>query len=126
MQELEKARKHLDRRLTSLRANERLRMPPRGWVRAIRDSLGMTAGFLAARMGVSRTRITALEQGEVEATVTLASLRRAAEVMNCTLIYALVPNRPLEQIVRDRALFVAQSVIERVDHTMRLENQAVD
>ncbi|HZZ37352.1 MAG TPA: helix-turn-helix domain-containing protein, partial [Caulobacteraceae bacterium] len=52
--------------------------PPKGWLRAVRDALGMTTKQLARRLGVSQPRVVALEKGEVDESVTLTSLRRAA------------------------------------------------
>ncbi len=43
------ARKSLDRRLAPLRG-EPLIAPPNGWIKAIREALGMTTRQLAARM----------------------------------------------------------------------------
>lgn len=97
--------------------------PPRGWLRAIRDSLGMTTTQYADRLGVSQPRVSALEKGEIEDTVTLATLRRAAEALDCTLVYAIVPNRPLEEMVSERAHSLAATQLDRVRHTMRLEGQ---
>lgn len=99
--------------------------PPRGWLRAIRDALGLTTKQLALRMGVSQPRVVALEKGEVEETLTLASLRRAAEALDCQLVYALVPKTPLAETVRNRARATADAQLQRVGHSMRLENQAL-
>lgn len=118
------ARKHLDRQFEAMSLKAMTR-PPRGWLRAIRDALGMTSRQLASKMGKTHTTITALEKGEVAGTTTLNSLRDAAEAMNCTLVYAIVPNGSLEEMVRKQALKLAQAQLARVNHTMRLENQAV-
>lgn len=118
------ARKHLDRRLQGLPGDAFTR-PPRGWVRAIRDALNMTTRQLAARMGLSQSTITALEKGEVNETVSLATLKQAAEALDCRLVYALVPNASLEETVRRRARLVADMQLARGNHTMRLENQAL-
>ncbi|MCL6546038.1 MAG: mobile mystery protein A [Bryobacteraceae bacterium] len=99
--------------------------PPHGWLRAIRDGLGMTAAQYAARLGVSQPRISALEKSEAEETVTLATLRRAAEALDCQLVYAIVPNQPLTQTLRERAQLVANKQLARTDHTMRLESQGL-
>lgn len=119
------ARKHLDRRLTPSRRTNDLARPPRGWVKAIREALGMTAAQLAKRMGVAQTRVSRIEKDEVGSAVTLRTLRQAAEAMNCTFVYAFVPNEPLEQIVRHRAAELATDRLARAHHTMRLENQAL-
>ena len=125
MKQAELARKHLDERLTPLRESAEFVRPSRGWVRAIRDALGMTTGQLAKRIGVDQSRITKLEQAEVEGSVTLKTLRQAAEGLGCTLVYAFVPNPSLEELVRARAAEIADRELARVDHTMRLENQAL-
>lgn len=118
------ARKQLERRLAPLR-NMPLDVPPKGWTKAIREALGMTARQLAARMGVAPSRITAIEQAEVAGATTLRTLRQAAAAMNCGLVYAFVPVKPLDEIVRAQAIQKAREVVSRVDHTMRLENQAL-
>jgi predicted DNA-binding mobile mystery protein A len=119
------ARQHLDQRLTPLRHAQGLVRPPRGWVRAIRDALGMTTAQLARRLGVDQSRVTRLEKAEVQDAVTLKSLRQAAEAMDCTLAYAFIPNPTLDEIVHRRADAVAQEEVGRVHHTMSLENQAL-
>jgi predicted DNA-binding mobile mystery protein A len=117
------ARKQLDRRLAPLR-ELKLVTPRKGWVRAIRDSLGMSNRQLAARMRVVTSRIPHLEKAEITGATTLRSLRHAATAMNCTLVYAFVPNEPLETIVHERAIKKARKAVSRLNHTMRLENQA--
>jgi predicted DNA-binding mobile mystery protein A len=97
--------------------------PAKGWVRAIRDALGLTTRQYAARLGVHPSRVGALEMGEVDETLTLQSLRRAAEALDCRVVYALVPNQPLEAMLRQRAEHKADQQLQRVGHTMRLENQ---
>lgn len=119
------ARKNLDRRFAMLRSADQWARPPKGWLRAIRDAIGMTSAQMAARLGVSQPRILALEKDEVRGAVTLETLGRAAQALDCTLVYALVPNQPLEEMVSKRAEEVAAKRIASVDHTMRLENQAL-
>ena len=119
------ARKHLDRVFREARLEPLRRRPPKGWIRAIRDSLGLTARQLAARMGRAHSTLVRLERSEVDDAITLGSLREAAEAMDCTLVYALVPNRPLTEIVRARAAMIAEAQLSRMHHTMRLEDQAL-
>ena len=94
MERSDLARKNLDRRLTGLRPAVFLARPPRGWLRAIREALGMTTGQMAKRLGVSQPRVIALEKDEQRGAVTLETLRRAAEALDCTLVYALAPTSP--------------------------------
>ena len=81
--------------------------PPRGWLRAMRDALGMSSYQLARRMGFSPTRVRQFEAEEVDGSIRLGTLRRAAEAMNCRLVYALSPNEPLDDIVLRQAYLKA-------------------
>ncbi|MBS0220366.1 MAG: mobile mystery protein A [Proteobacteria bacterium] len=117
--------RHLDKRLSTLRPLMVSARPPKGWLRAVRDALGMTTAQLARRIGVTQPRIVELEKAEVSGTVTLNSLQRAAEALGCRVVYALVPIRPLAQVVHDRAEQLADKQLASVHHTMSLEDQAV-
>ena len=119
----ERARERLDERLAPLKPGERFRAPPKGWVRAIRDALGMTGVQFARRLGVQPPSVAALEASEESGAIQLKTLRRAAEALDCTLVYALVPNTSLEGAVRGRARKIALRDLGRVAHTMKLEAQ---
>jgi predicted DNA-binding mobile mystery protein A len=75
----------------------------------MRDALGMSSYQLAKRMGVSQTRIRQFEGAEGDGSIRLATLRRAAEAMDCRLVYGLVPTAPLEEVVLRRAYLKAVS-----------------
>ena len=117
--------RHLDKRFTVLRRLTQSPRPPKGWLRAVRDALGMTTTQFARRLGVSQPRIVELEQSEVSGSVTLNTLQRAAETLGCRLVYALVPERPLAETVRERAELIAERQLKAVEQTMRLEDQSV-
>jgi predicted DNA-binding mobile mystery protein A len=119
------ARKNLDRRLSKLN-HEAVAMPPFGWVRAIREALGMSPQKLADRLGVSRPRVNAIEKAEVTGSTTIKTLRETAEAMNCKFVYAIVPVSTLDDIVLEQAAKKADVELARHHHTMRLENQAMD
>ena len=103
-----------------------LACPPRGWVRAIREALGMSAATLAERLGTTAGAVTRLEQSEAADRIRLDTLRRAADALGCDLVYLLVPRRPLTAVVRDRARELAHYQIAATEQTMRLEDQATD
>lgn len=117
------ARKALDSKIASLPPLQKMQRPHKGWIRAVKEALGMSSKQLAARLGVSAPRITALEKSEVDETVTLASLRRAAEALDCALVYSFVPKGSFEEVLQTRARRIAADIIGKVDHTMRLEAQ---
>lgn len=117
--------RHLDKRFLTLRPLAKSARPPKGWLRAIRDALGMTTTQFGKRLGVSQPRIVELEQSEVSGSVTLNTLQRAAEALGCRLVYALVPERPLAETVRERAELLAAHQTGAVAQSMRLEDQEV-
>ena len=119
------ARKRLDKVLREARLDGVRQRPPKGWIRAIRDALGLTVRQLGRRMGRTHSVVVRLEGGEVADTITLGSLRAAAQAMDCTLVYATVPNRSLVETARARATAIADAHLARVHHTMRLEDQAL-
>lgn len=118
--------RHLDKRFATLQGLRDITRPTKGWVRAIRDALGMTTAQLGRRLGVSQPRVVEIEQGEVSRSITLHTLQRAAEALGCRLVYTLIPDEPLETTVRQRATRLAQEKLAAVEQTMRLENQSVD
>jgi predicted DNA-binding mobile mystery protein A len=85
----------------------------------------MTTGQLARRMGVEQPRITELELAEKAGKITLKSLERAAEAMGCRVVYVLVPERPLTEVLKERAARAADARLASVGQTMRLEAQAI-
>jgi predicted DNA-binding mobile mystery protein A len=97
--------------------------PREGWLRTLRTGLGMSTGQLAQRLGSRQPWVLQLEKAEVKGTVTLASLRKAADALGCDLVYALVPRKPLEQMVHDQADKVAKQEMATVSHSMALEEQ---
>jgi predicted DNA-binding mobile mystery protein A len=101
-------------------------MPPSGWVKAVRGALGMTIRQLADRVGVSHGSIDQIEKREPKRKVTLESLERAAQAMNCRLVYAIVPQETgvtLEEIIEHRAKETAAKILKEVSHSMKLESQ---
>lgn len=123
-QERATARRQIDKRLQFLQNHDGLARPSRGWIRAIREALGMTTAQLGNRIGVSQPRAVAIEQAEKSGAITLESLERAARALNCELVYALVPRKPLEEMAQDRARELAQRRMKRTRHTMALEDQS--
>jgi predicted DNA-binding mobile mystery protein A len=116
----------LDRRFSELRPFVKAAArPSRGWVRAIREALGITTGQLAKRLGVQQPRVIELERGEASGNITVQSLERAAEALGCRLIYVLIPEKPLTKTIRERASQIADRELAAVDQTMRLEAQSV-
>lgn len=99
------------------------RPPSRGWLKEIREALGRTERQQAARLGISGSTLHKSEQSEADERISLGQLRKLADGLDCELVYALVPRKPLTQIVRDRAQQLAKEEVYGVAHTMSLEDQ---
>ena len=100
--------------------------PRGGWVRAIREALGMTQAQLGARTGISRQSVQDMEQAESERRITLESLDRLARAMGCRVVLALVPeNGTLDDLRQRRAKVLADALLKSTDHSMKLEGQGV-
>jgi len=100
--------------------------PGSGWVRAIRESLGMTAAAFARRLGMSHAGVRKLESSEVSDAITLGSLRKLAEALDCELQYAWVPRTSLKNMLQSQAETVAHERMQPIAHSMALEDQAVE
>ena len=117
------AREQLDETMKSFESLKAMSAPRKGWVRAIRDTLGMTGVQLAKRLKVNQQRIARIEQDEVLGKVTLNTMQNAAEAMDCVFVYGVVARDGLEQIVRRKAELVAKKRMARSNQMMRLEKQ---
>lgn len=115
----------LDATLKRFSALKAVNPPPKGWIRAIRDALGLSTRQLGDRLGVNKSRITRIEQDEVGGSVTLKTMRRVADALDCVLVYGFVPRKTLEDILRNQAMQVAKKRMSRVAHTMFLEDQGL-
>ena len=118
--------RQLDRTLEPFQAARKVSRPSKGWIRAIRQALGISSGELARRLGTSRQLPLQLEKGEAEDRITLKSLRAIANALDCDLVYALVPRAAsLGELIENRARAEAKQRVLGVEHSMALENQAV-
>ena len=118
--------KQLDRGLAPYRAARLIQRPSKGWIRAIRQALGVSSGELARRLGTSRQLPLQLEISEAEDRITLKSLRAVAAALDCDLVYALVPRADsMQEWIESRARAEAEKRVLGVEHSMALEDQAV-
>jgi predicted DNA-binding mobile mystery protein A len=116
--------RQLDTTLARWRSADLSLRPPLGWIKTIREVLGMPATHLAKRLGVVASTVTRLEASEADDTISLATLRRAAEALGCELQYALVPKQSLTNTLDARATQLARARMGAIAHTMALEAQA--
>lgn len=102
--------------------------PKKGWIRAVRNSFGLSTRGLAELMGTSHPNVQLLEKSEQKRAITLASLKKAAAAMDCELVYMFVPKAPyksLDDILERRSVELAARISKGVSYSMTLEDQKV-
>ena len=114
----------LDAALARWRSADLPSRPSSGWLKAIREVLGIPAAQLAKRLDVVASTVSRLETSEADDTISLATLRRAAEALGCELRYALVPKQSLAGTLESRATALARQRMAAASHSMALEAQA--
>lgn len=119
-------RLQLDRILTNIRNSTGFEKPRQGWIKTIRENLGMTVKQLARRAGISPVRITEIERSEINGNLTFETFLKVARALNCRFVYTLVPEKSLQNIVEEQALKKATMDCKNVYHSMVLEDQAPD
>ncbi|MDR6193320.1 mobile mystery protein A [Siphonobacter sp. SORGH_AS_0500] len=114
-------REQLDKRLKG--SLVQLLQADYGWIKLLRDALGMSTTQLAKRVGIDQSRISRLEHAEIDGDLKLSSLKKIAEGLNLRFVYGFVPKDSFEQVVKEQAQKIAKKRMDRVNHTMRLEEQ---
>ena len=113
------------RRLKSLRKAQPDAKVRSGWIRYMRQALGMTLKQLAERSKLSTPTIAQAERGEAAGRVTLHTLKTMAHAMECELIYAFVPKIAIDDLLEKAALDKATRMLKIADVHMSLEDQQV-
>ncbi|SRR5713101_7343443 len=122
--------KQLSQSLAGFEGARRTIRPHRGWLRAIRQALGLSLDEVASNLETNRQSVLKFEKAEAMDRITLRSLKRVAEAMSCELVYAIVPkkgsivdlaqNDGISKRTRDEIT----NRVHSVEHTMALEDQA--
>ena len=104
-----------------------VRRPVRGWLRAVRECSGVTQECLATKLGMTRQSYAQLETAEARGVISLKSLQREAEAMECEVVYFVVPRVGVAETFADLAtrLDPARVHLAATEHSMALEGQAV-
>ena len=109
--------KRLSNRLIPLLSSEE------GWIKIIREALGMTTAQLARRVGIDQSRISRLENNEAAGDLKLSSMKKIADGLGMQFVYGFIPSDSLEEIVQQQARKLARKQMDVVNQTMRLEDQ---
>jgi predicted DNA-binding mobile mystery protein A len=118
-------REQLDKTLKQFHALKSVNPPSKGWIRAIREALGINVRQFAERLNVTKSRITRIEQDELSGNITIRTMRQVADALDCVFVYGFVPRTTLDDTVKRQAAGVAKQRMAVVSHTMALENQGL-
>ena len=101
-------------------------VPMRGWLRAVREAIGLTQGEVASKAGIKRQSYAQFEASEGRGSISMASLRRAAEAMDCDLVYYVVPREAVARTYAGLAHVHDPTVrhLDATEHSMKLRGQA--
>jgi len=117
----------LDERIAKLNQLSSITIPANGWINGIRNALGMSARSLGERTGLSQPRISLMEKGELDGSISIKTLEKAAQGLGCRVVYALIPEEGSLQIMREtQALKKARQMNQYTELHMGLEDQATD
>ena len=115
----------LNEKIDQLTGLQHVIVPPIGWIKAIRNGIGMTMEQLGKKLSITKQGVMDIEKREKEGAITIKSLQEIAKAMDMKLVYGFVPNEgDLEQMVETRAIEMATKIVERTSNTMKLEDQA--
>ena len=115
----------IEMRLEKIRAiSSETKVRP-GWINYMRQALCMSLGNLAKLSNLSSATVQQTEKREANKKVTLETLSKMADAMNCELIYAFVPKKKIKEFLRDKAYEKAAKLVRSADVHMELEGQKV-
>ena len=101
-------------------------IPSKGWIKAIRTSLGMSMQQLGNKLNISKQGVLDIERREKDGSISIKSLREVAHVMDMKLVYGFIPlDGTLDALIEKKAKELAKQIVMRTAHTMQLEDQAI-
>lgn len=99
--------------------------PKNGWIRTIRQTLGMSGAQFARRIGHTRNKISILERKEANGDISLNQLKELASELDADFVYCVVPRNNPEQLIEDQARKKATEIIRKAHQNMYLESQHI-
>ena len=115
----------LNEKIDQLTGLQHVIVPPVGWIKAIRNGIGMSMEQLGKKLSITKQGVMDIEKREKEGAITIKSMQEIAKAMDMKLVYGFVPNEgDIEQMIETRAIEMAKKIVERTSNTMKLEDQA--
>ncbi len=114
----------LNSKMLAYASLQKVTPPPTGWIKAIRNAIGMSMLQLGNRLSITKQSVQDIERREKDGSVTIKALREAARVLDMQLVYGFVPNDgSLELLIERKAKELATQIVMRTNNTMKLEDQ---
>jgi predicted DNA-binding mobile mystery protein A len=115
----------LDKKFKQIQSvSNSLIVPSDGWINALRKALNISLKQLGKKLNVSSQNINQFEQREKDGSISLQKLKDVAEVLDMNFVYAFIPkDGSLEKLIEKRAYKLAEEIVMRTSHTMKLEDQ---
>ena len=114
----------LNGKMLAFASLQKVAQPPTGWIKAIRNAIGMSMLQLGNRLSITKQSVQDMESRERDGSVTIKALREAARALDMQLVYGFVPNDgSLEALIDRKAKELATQIVMRTNNSMKLEDQ---
>ena len=115
----------LNEKMDQLTGLQHVIVPPIGWIKAIRNGIGMSMEQLGKKLSITKQGVMDIEKREKDGAITIKSMQEIAKAIDMQFVYGFVPDAgSLDQMIEMRALAIASKIVERTSTTMKLEDQA--
>lgn len=114
----------LNNKMLAFTSLQKVATPPTGWIKAIRNAIGMSMLQLGKRLSITKQSVQDIERREKDGSISIKALREAAKALDMQLVYGFVPNDgSLEALIDRKAKDLAKHIVQRTSNTMKLEDQ---
>jgi len=93
------------------------------FITTMRKFLGMSIKELAQRLNLTTATVQQMEKRECTGRITIETLTKLAEVMNCEFQYSFVPKSEINDYIFEEAKKKAISLLNKTQVHMELEDQ---
>lgn len=114
----------LNGKMVAFTSLQKVAPPPTGWIKAIRNAIGMSMLQLGKRLSITKQSVQDMESREKDGSISIKALREAARALDMQLVYGFVPNDgSLEALIDRKARELAKQIVMRTNNSMKLEDQ---
>ena len=114
----------LNSKMLSFTEVQKITPPSIGWIKAVRNAIGMSLLQLGNRLSITKQSVQDMERREKDGSITIKSLREVASALDMNLIYGFVPkDGSLDALIERKAKNLATQIVLRTNNSMKLEDQ---